>query len=712
VTKIFTALLLFWSLNAFAQRADSTFVSNDSTRTLHEVVVTGVSDEQSMIRQKPVHVSVVQALPFYKTNLTGLDLLRQVSGIKIRLSGGFGARNDFFINGSTGKQVKFFIDGIPQDNLGETQLISVYPVEQIERMEVYKGVLPVDLGADALGAAVNIVTRTESENYFDASYSIASFNTHRLNASGKKYFGKHFFVGALGNVNYAGNNCRIQAEVPNEFGNLEVKTVKRFHDVYKNYIAKVQAGIVGTTYADRLVLGIVNTGMYDEIQTNLLQTASYGSAHYKERLLSGSLQYQKNNLLTRTDVSAYGSYSYVRGLFMDTSRNVYNWEGRIVDRKYGGGELSSSGHVLKLNTNVVNAKFTASHRLSDDLKLTFSNTYQQYRRTGRDTLAQEFYGGIDYYATPSSLIKNISGLGLEGSFINMRLKVSTALKNYSTWLSGYELEWQTQTVIDESLHAFAYNAAMGYQITDQIQLKTSYEHAARLPDVEEALGDLMLISPNPNIQIETSDNINLTSLMITGKLEAELTGFFRDVTNIIYLRTAPVGSQYQNLLSARVLGIEGNLRYRPVTSLSLNANITYQDLRNKSVIRDNGINNDRYKNARLPNIPYLFMNAGVSWKKHGLLGDDTMFQVWWNANYTHEYFLYWEVDGAPKLKNRIPDQLLHHAGVSYALSKLDISFALEVNNLADSKVYDNFKVQLPGRSVSLKARIYLAQQQN
>jgi outer membrane receptor protein involved in Fe transport len=233
-----------------------------------------------------------------------------------------------------------------------------------------------------------------------------------------------------------------------------------------------------------------------------------------------------------------------------------------------------------------------------------------------------------------------------------------------------------------------------------------------LPDVEEALGDLMLISPNPNIQIETSDNINLTSLMITGKLEAELTGFFRDVTNIIYLRTAPVGSQYQNLLSARVLGIEGNLRYRPVTSLSLNANITYQDLRNKSVIRDNGINNDRYKNARLPNIPYLFMNAGVSWKKHGLLGDDTMFQVWWNANYTHEYFLYWEVDGAPKLKNRIPDQLLHHAGVSYALSKLDISFALEVNNLADSKVYDNFKVQLPGRSVSLKARIYLAQQQN
>ena len=45
-----------------------------------------------------------------------------------------------------------------------------------ERVEVYKGVLPVNLGADALGGAVNIVSRRDA-NYLDATYSFGSFNT-------------------------------------------------------------------------------------------------------------------------------------------------------------------------------------------------------------------------------------------------------------------------------------------------------------------------------------------------------------------------------------------------------------------------------------------------------------------------------------------------------------------------------------------------------
>ncbi len=108
----------------------------DSSRVLEEVVVTSSNEASEQLKRQPLNVSVIQAMPFYKTNATGLDLLRQVSGIKIKQSGGFGSRSDFFISGSTGKQVKFFIDGLPQDNLGETQLINIYPVEQIERIEV------------------------------------------------------------------------------------------------------------------------------------------------------------------------------------------------------------------------------------------------------------------------------------------------------------------------------------------------------------------------------------------------------------------------------------------------------------------------------------------------------------------------------------------------------------------------------------------------
>ncbi len=687
----------------FPYEAKSAF---DSLRVLEEVVVTSSNEASEQLKRQPLNVSVIQAMPFYKTNATGLDLLRQVSGIKIKQSGGFGSRSDFFISGSTGKQVKFFIDGLPQDNLGETQLINIYPVEQIERIEVYKGVLPVDLGADALGAAINIVTRKETENYVDASYSIATFNTHRLNLSAKKYLSDHFFIGLFANANYASNNYRIDGEIPNEFGNMEIKKVRRFHDDYKNYNIKLHAGVSGTSYADQLTISLIKTGLYDEIQNNLLQTEPYGSAFYKESLISGNVKYQKDNLFRKFDLASFLSYNRIHGLFMDTSRNVYNWEARIVDRKFGGGEISSSGHALHLYSNVVNGKITAAYRFTENLKLIFSNTYQRYYRTGKDTVAQKFYSGLDYYGSPSSLQKNIAGLGFEGNFFKSRLRFSSAVKNYSTNFSGYEIEWQTQTITSQSLQTVAYNAALGYKLNNFFLIKASYEHAARLPEAEEALGDLMLIKPNPKIQIETSENVNLNVLYHNQKIDGGLTTFFRDVTDIIYLRTSQFGSQYQNLLSARVWGIEGNIKYQPITSLSLNGNFTYQDLRNQSVIENNGINNDRYKNARLPNIPYLFINGGVAWKRADVFAKNTMLQVWWNTNYTHEYFLYWEVDGARELKNRIPTQVLHHAGVSYALGNSGLSFALEVNNLTNATAYDNFKVQLPGRSLSFKIRFY------
>ena len=698
-------LTIFLILFAFFASAQTDTTSYDSTRMLKTVTITG-NINSKVLKQQPINISIVEAKPFYNTNVTGLDLLKQVSGIKVKQDGGFGARTEFFINGSTGKQVKFFIDGLPQDNLGETQLLNIYPVEQIERIEVYKGVLPVDLGADAMGAAINIVTRKEKESYVDASYSIGSFNTHRLNFSGKRYLSKNFFAGIQANINYAQNNYRIDAEVPNQFGNIEIKNVKRFHDVYKNYNVKIQAGFTDKSFADQLVFTLIKTGTYDQLQNNLVQTQPYGKAFYKENLLSGIIKYQKANLFKNFNLSSFLSYNRVDGLFTDTTRNVYNWEGRVVDRKLDGGEITSSANELNIYTNVFNGKLTAAYRFSDNLKLVFSNTYQHYNRTGKDTVAQKFYGGIDYFGTPSSLTKNIAGIGLEGNLFQSKLKFSTALKNYYTRLTGYEIEWATQTITTQSLHAFAYNVAVGYKLTDNFLIKTSYEHAARLPEAEEAFGDLMLIKSNPKINVEKSDNLNLNFLYQSKKIETELTGFYRNVDNIIYLRTSQFGSQYQNLLSARVLGIEGAVKYNPTSWLSLNANITYQDLRNQSVIDNSGLNNDRYKNARLPNIPYLFMNGGVAYKKDNVVKKNTALQVWWNTSYTHEYFLYWEVDGAREFKNRIPTQFLQYAGLSYGLTDKGLSFAFEVNNVTNATTYDNFKVQLPGRSFSFKIRIY------
>lgn len=54
------------------------------------------------------------------------------------------------------------------------------PASIVDRVEVYKGVVPAYLGGDALGGAINIVTNESKKNYYDISYRVGSFNTHQV----------------------------------------------------------------------------------------------------------------------------------------------------------------------------------------------------------------------------------------------------------------------------------------------------------------------------------------------------------------------------------------------------------------------------------------------------------------------------------------------------------------------------------------------------
>lgn len=190
---------------AWAQhKRDSLNKRTDTVRSLQEVTVNTSILKQ--LKQSPGNLTVVDAKPFYQSNLTAVQLLKQTAGIKVKQDGGYGSRVEFFVNGSTGKQLKFFLDGLPIDNLGEATSINTIPVELIERIEIYKGVLPIELGADALGGAINIVSRSERRNYIDASYALGSFGTHRASLLARKVFGNKLYMSLQASGGYAKNN--------------------------------------------------------------------------------------------------------------------------------------------------------------------------------------------------------------------------------------------------------------------------------------------------------------------------------------------------------------------------------------------------------------------------------------------------------------------------------------------------------------------------
>ena len=83
--------------------------------------------------------------------------------MKVRESGGVGSDMQLTLDGFSGKHVKIFIDGVPQEGVGSSFGLNNIPVNFAERIEIYKGVVPVGFGTDAIGGVINIITKKKRD---------------------------------------------------------------------------------------------------------------------------------------------------------------------------------------------------------------------------------------------------------------------------------------------------------------------------------------------------------------------------------------------------------------------------------------------------------------------------------------------------------------------------------------------------------------------
>lgn len=178
------------------------------------------------------------------------EALAKVPGIKLRESGGVGSEMSLMLDGFSGKHVKIFIDGVPQEGVGQSFGLNNIPVNFADRIEVYKGAVPVGFGTDAIGGIVNIVTNKRRKGWFlDASYSYGSFNTHKSAVN----FGQTLRNGFTYEINifqnYSDNSYYVNSPVEDfETGRIDRDNkmrVKRFNDTYHNEAIVGKVGITG-----------------------------------------------------------------------------------------------------------------------------------------------------------------------------------------------------------------------------------------------------------------------------------------------------------------------------------------------------------------------------------------------------------------------------------------------------------------------------------
>lgn len=693
----------------------------EDSRELGEVRVFGKSEAQQ-VKEGAYNVGSIDTRAFANTTSDLNQVLNRMSGVRIQESGGLGSDFRFSINGLSGNHIKFFIDGIPMESYGGGMSLNNIPVNLAERIEVYKGVVPAYLGTDALGGAVNIITKGKGANKLDASYSFGSFNTHRAAISGGYTAPKSgLTVNVSSYYNYSDNNyymrnnpeANVKLEVI-EDGKFVVRDkLRRFHDGYESYMGQIEVGISNKKWVDVLVIGLTHTNTFKERQTGATQEKVIGEMTNKSHNTVPSLRYRKDDFLVKgLGVRAFANLSDEKTVVTDTSsRTWYQWNG-LPDRvNQTSGELSTNKSITHLTGGNGLAQLNLNYALGTHHMLNLNYNFNSSYR--------ESYNEIDpynhSYDRSNRLNKKILGFTYQQEFFNSRLTNSFFLKNFG--FSGKVIAADS-SVSREHSNYWGYGAASRYKFNEQIGIKASYERALRLPGLIELYGNAEEVIGNPDLRPENSDNYNL-GVFYVGRFgnhffSAEASGFYRNAKDYIYsmpaVNWASGGdfSVYSNAGGIKIDGFEADLRYEYFRLLSFSVNMSYQNAVDRErYVRGTNRQKITYK-SRIPNQPWLYGSADFNIGKSDLLGKGTRIQFNWYTQYINSYSLSWSKLGNKSTKDYIPMQLIHNVALTYSLQSGRYNVTVESRNLTDEIAYDSFKLQKPGRAFFVKLRYVLS----
>nr|WP_305121118.1 TonB-dependent receptor plug domain-containing protein [Pedobacter xinjiangensis] len=685
--------------------------------------------KETIVRSKTVKQAIeaspfaVQAIDLKKDYNKGGDIsevLNRASGVKIRTDGSIGAPVQINLGGLQGKAVRLFRDGIPVELFGHGFSLGTIPANMLDRIEIYKGVMPLYLASDALGGGVNLVSRHEYKNQAEISYERGSFNTHRATLYGIwNDPAKKWYVGTNSSFNYSDNNYKVEAPfIDTETSVTSYRNVRRFHDATRTLYVEGFAGLQNRAWADDLRLTVLGSGFYKELQHDILMNKVNGQALSKEKNYTGLLNYKKNFFDERLKVSLLSTYSFFKTRFIDTATVRYGWDGSIIGTGLTPGEING-GNDQRLDYRFFSARLNVSYALSHKHTVDFSELFHHQNRKGSDPLGSiSPVENIDVLTVPAFYRKDVMALGLRSTWFDDRVESIVALKYYHFNTKGFTTDnsgtgWRSANDTSRIGYLAGLRWTKGRFLT-----KVSYEYATRLPDEIEIFGDGVLSKENMDLQPEKSHNVNLNARysIINGDnrltLSADL--FFRKVKDGIFLQKDIPYNRYINFEHSEIKGFEFEASYATGKRFDLGANFTYQDIRRIN------IEDALFKieeGSRVPNIPFLFGNFWLNQGFKGVFNRADRMEINWNANYTHRFFLHTIPKGnEPALFGKVEDfqssliipadgrlgLFSNNAGVYYHFPNQKISLSGECRNIGNVKLYDNFSVQKPGRSFHVK----------
>ncbi|MEO1254920.1 MAG: TonB-dependent receptor, partial [Bacteroidota bacterium] len=159
-------------------------------------------------------------------------------------------------------------------------------------------------------------------------------------------------------------------------------------------------------------------------------------------------------------------------------------------------------------------------------------------------------------------------------------------------------------------------------------------------------------------------------------------------------------AQYINEAEALAQGFEVSMKVRPIKSLRVVTNFTYQDV---TLASSDQIQNDSFVGVQIPNIPDIFFNSSIQYSFSPKLKKDDELSFFWNYFLVDQFSVTYVIDeDNANPANLIPTQHQQDIGVSYTPTQRGFQFSFQVNNITNAELFDNFRVPKPGRNFSIK----------
>ncbi len=591
--------------------------------------------------------------------ITVPDVIERGAGVHVRRYGGLGAYSVASVRGSTPGQVEVYLDGVPlrSGQWGVSDL-SELPIAGIERVEVFRGMSPVEFGASPIGGVIHLVTRPPEEPSVSANVTAGSYETWRTGLSASTRVGpvagalSVSRLSSLGNYEYLNRNGTLENE-----GDDAVVPRRNNHVEQTNALLRLTTdGFRGWTFGltDELLLkehgvpGIENVPILDahaDITSNLLRV----TADTPEWPVHGNVGVWHT---TRRD------------RFYNPSNEVGLHRTDTIDRTATigvDGRASTYWHAGR-QTLTVFASLRAERYVPEDADPRIGVGFTRKRTTV--TLAVEdrlrlAEGRIEFAAT---------------------LRHVGASDNYTGPLPfGAPPE-----PLAELHRVDVASPSLGVRVTpwDWLTVKAGVSESGRLPTMLETFGAGGTVEANTELGPETARSVDGGVVLSPwgGRLFFEASVFRVETEDlIIFLQNSQRTVKAFNLESAATDGVELSAR-GTLGAWSLSGAYTHLDAVNTGP-------SPVYEGKTLPYTPEHELFARASWS-------DDVATFWYEHRRQSES---WR-DRANLPENRSEARHLAGGGFRFELVPGRLALAGEVVNIGNERTADVEGFPLPGRS--------------